>query len=266
VYKAVHEFLRIAKSRDLLKLPKKCLIAVVLVDVDLPYWTSTVEHIVALTAIFSNICTAHAQKRLYMNFRCKFKHRRSIPRPRFGDVFSWFLHFICWMSDIFLLPVCLTYWPRNCTTRVDLHVDSSPKFEVDMTTHCRVIALLSGDMSRDLVTLTIDFLTLNRCHAWRVTIRSCVMSYNGSHWLLLKIRTWPLRMHRITWPGSRRSKTVTFLESPTTICLSSIQRLLLYDDDISSTSKLIAHFLLKFGTFSLLWQQGSSEQSLTDTI
>ena len=36
-----------------------------------------------------------------------------------------FLHFICWMSTIFLLPVCLTYWPRKYTTRVDPHVDNS---------------------------------------------------------------------------------------------------------------------------------------------
>jgi len=33
----------------------KFLIAVVLVDVDLPYWTSKVEHLVAFAAIFSNI-------------------------------------------------------------------------------------------------------------------------------------------------------------------------------------------------------------------
>jgi len=52
-------------------------------DVDLPHCTSKVEHIVAFTAIFSNICTAHAQKRLFMNFRCKFRHRRSIARSRF---------------------------------------------------------------------------------------------------------------------------------------------------------------------------------------
>ena len=76
-------FCAYAKSRDLLKVPEKCLIAVVLVDVDLPYWTSKVEHIVSFTAIFSNICTAHAQKLLFMNFRCKFRHRRSIRRPRF---------------------------------------------------------------------------------------------------------------------------------------------------------------------------------------
>jgi len=59
-------------------------IAVVLVDVDLPYWTSKVEHSIAFTAIFSNIFTAHA----------KFR--------RLGDVFHWFLHFICWKSFIFL--------------------------------------------------------------------------------------------------------------------------------------------------------------------
>ena len=113
----------------------KCFIAVVLVDVDLPYWTEKVEHIVAFTAIFSNISTAHAQKRLFMNFRCKIRHRHSICRPRFpvgvqnfGDLATFsvdFLHFTCWMSAIFLLPVCLTYWPWKYTTRVDPHVDNS---------------------------------------------------------------------------------------------------------------------------------------------
>ena len=39
--------------------------------------------IAAFTAICSNICTARAQKRFFMNFRCKFGHRRSIRRPRF---------------------------------------------------------------------------------------------------------------------------------------------------------------------------------------
>ena len=40
-------------------------------------------------------------------------------------LFRWFLRFICWMSAIFLLPVCFTYWPRKYTTRVDPHVDNS---------------------------------------------------------------------------------------------------------------------------------------------
>ena len=51
-------------------------------------------------------------------------------------------------------------------------------------------------------------------------IRSWVTSYNGSRWLALKMRTRPLRMRRITWPVSRVSKTITYLESPTLICLS----------------------------------------------
>jgi len=38
-----------------------------------------------------------------------------------------------------------------------------------MCIHCRVIAFLSADASRDLVTLTFDLLTLNSCSAWRVT-------------------------------------------------------------------------------------------------
>jgi len=168
------------------------------------------------------------------------------------------------MSAIFLLPVCLTYWPRNYTTRIYPHVDNSHQvwswYDHKLPSYS-VFVCWYVTWPCDL-----DLLTLNSCHAWRVTIRAWVMSYNDSHWLPLKMRTWQLRMRRITWPGRRGSKTVTFLESPTTICLSSIQLLLLYDDDISSTSKLIANFLLKFGKFSLLWQQGSSEQSLTDTI
>ena len=65
------------------KVALKCLIAVVLVDVDLPHRTSKLEHVVVFAAIISNICTAHAHKRLFMHFGCKFKHRRLIRRPRF---------------------------------------------------------------------------------------------------------------------------------------------------------------------------------------
>jgi len=54
------------------KVALKWLIAVVLVDVDLPYWTSKDEHIAAFTAIFNNICTAHAE--IFMNLRCMAGH------------------------------------------------------------------------------------------------------------------------------------------------------------------------------------------------
>jgi len=42
-----------------------------------------VEYIVAFTAIFSNICTAHAQKRLFINFRCKFGNPVRFADPDF---------------------------------------------------------------------------------------------------------------------------------------------------------------------------------------
>jgi len=144
----------------------------VLADVDLPYWTSKVEHIVALTAIFRNICTAHAQKRLFINFRCKFRHRRSIHRPRFpirvqhfGDLTAFSIDFICWISAIFLLPVCLTYWPKKYTTHVDPHVDNSHQVWSWYDHPLPRYSVFSADTSRDLVTLNFDLLTLYSCRA-----------------------------------------------------------------------------------------------------
>jgi len=134
------------------------------------------------------------------------------------------------MSAIFLLPVCLTYWPRKYTTRVDRHVDNSHKFEVGMCIHCEVIAFLPADVTcpcdLDLWPLDIEQL---QCMAGHVTklatklvdpmpIRSWFMRYNVSHWLPLKMRMRPLHMRRITGPVSTGSKTITFLESPTPIC------------------------------------------------
>jgi len=114
-----------------------------------------------------------------LRWRCKFRHRGSIPLPRFpnrlqnfrrfGVVFRWFLHFVCWMSAISLLPVCLTHWSRNYTTRVDPTSIIPTKFEADMTIHCWDIAFLSADTSRDLVTLTFHLLTSNSWRTWQVT-------------------------------------------------------------------------------------------------
>jgi len=138
--------------------------------------TLKVEHIglAAFTAIFSNISTVHAQKRLFMNFRCKFRHRRSIRRPRFrvrvqnfGDLATFSIDFSILYSE------CPPYFYFRCVWLTDLESiphASTPtliiptKFEVDMTIHCRVTAFLSADMSHDLVTLT-----LSSCHTWRVT-------------------------------------------------------------------------------------------------
>ena len=69
-------------------------------------------------------------------------------------------------------------WPILCWCAVEKLLTHShaltptsiipTKFEVDMTIHCRVIAFLSADTSRDFVTLTFDLLTLNNCCIWRV--------------------------------------------------------------------------------------------------
>ena len=72
-----------------------------------------------------------------------------------------------------------------------------------MIIHCRVIAFLSADTSRDFVTLTFD-LNLEQllCMAGHVAklaimfedptpIRSWFMSHNVSRWLPLKMRTRP---------------------------------------------------------------------------
>ena len=178
---------------------------VFLADVDLPYWTLKVEHIAAVTAIFSNICTAHAQKRLFVNFRCKFWHCRSIRRPRFSVRVQNFGDLATFSIEFCILYVeCLPYfyfpffWPTDLESIPHASTPTSiipTKFEPPMP------------------------------------IRSWVMSDNVSPWLPLKMRTWSLRMRRITWPVSRGSKTVTFLESPTPICLFTIQLLLGYDDD-----------------------------------
>jgi len=72
---------------------------------------------------------------------------------RFGDVFRWLLHFIFWMSAIFLLPVCLTYWTRKYITRVDPHVDNSHHVWSWYDNTLPSYRVLSTDTSRDFVTL-----------------------------------------------------------------------------------------------------------------
>jgi len=170
-------------------------------------------------AIFSNICTAHAQKRIFINSRCKFRHRRSIPRPRFpirvqnfSDLPTFSVDFCILYAECtpyFYFRFVLTYWPRKYTTRVDPHVDNFhqvwswydhqlPSYSVYV---CRYVTLL--------VTLTFDLLTLNSCHTWRVLWPTLPPSIK-TRLLPLKMRTRPLHMRRITWPVSRGWKRLHF--------------------------------------------------------
>ena len=103
-----------------------------------------------------------------------------------------------------------------------VNLDTAVRFAgPNLTIHCRVIAFLSANTSHDLDLWSFDFVHTS-CMASHVTntatryedpmpIRSCVMSYNVSRWLLLRMRTRLLRMRRITWPVRTGSKKITFL-------------------------------------------------------
>ena len=89
--------------------------------------------------------------------------------PDFGDLATFsvdFLHSICWMSAIFLLPVCLTYWPWKYTTRVDPHVDNSHHvwswYDHTLPSYSVFWLLIRH------VTLWYWRLTFNSCCAWLV--------------------------------------------------------------------------------------------------
>jgi len=118
-------------------------------------------------------------------------------RRRFQLIFAFYI----WMSAIFLLPVCLTYWPRKYTTRVDPHVDNShqvwswydhplPSYRVFVWWY----VTWPGDL--DLWSFDLDQLSYMAGYVTNtatkfedpMTIRSWVTSYNGSHWLALEIR------------------------------------------------------------------------------
>jgi len=118
------------------------------------------------------------------------------------------------MSAVLLLPVCLTYWPRKYTTRVDPHVDNShqvwswcdhtvPSYSVFVcwyvTWPCDLdlwlfdleqLSYMAGHVS-NLATKFEDPMTI---HSW----------VTSSDWLALEMRTRPLR--RITWLVSSGSK------------------------------------------------------------
>ena len=140
----------------------------------------------------------------------------------------------------FYFRFCSTYWPRKYTTRVDPHVDNS--HQVWSWYDCRVIAFVCWYVTWlcDLDFWPFDLEQLP-CMAGHVTnlatkfedptpISSWLMSHKVSRWLPLRMRTQPLRMRRITWPVSRGSKTIIFLESPTLICLFTMHLQWLYDE------------------------------------
>jgi len=188
------------------KVALKYLIAVVLVDVGIPYWTSKVEHIVAFAAIFSNICIAHAQKGLYMNFQCKFRHRCSIHRPRFpikvqnlSDLATFSVDFrilyaecppyfyfrFVWPTDLESIPHASTPMsiiPHQVWSWCDHPLPSYSVFVCWYVTWLCDLDLWPFDleqlkyMAGHVVNLATKFEDPVPIHSW-------VTSYNASHWL-----------------------------------------------------------------------------------
>ena len=180
-----------------------------------------------------------------MQFRCKFKHRRLIRRPRFlvrvknvSDLATFYVDFCILYSE------CPPYfdfrfvWPTDLESIPHASTPTSiipTKFEVDRTIHCWDVTW-PGDI--DLWPFDLEQLPYMSGHVTNhatkfedpTTIRSWVTSYNGFLWLSLKMPTRLLRMRRITRPVSRGSKTITFLESPMLICLYNMQLRWLYDE------------------------------------
>jgi len=227
------------------KLALKCLIAVVFVDGDFPYWTSNVEHL----GYFSNICTAHAQKRLFMNFRCKFRHRRSIRQPRFPIRLQNFSDLATFSVDFCIIyaecPPCFYFrfvWPTDLESIP--HVDNFQQvwswYDYTLPSYSGFVCwYVTWPCDLDLCCFDLEQLSFMASHVPNLAtkyedptpIRSWVISENVSRWLPLKMRTRLLRMRRITWPVCRGSKTITFLGCLTPICLFTMQLRWLYDEN-----------------------------------
>ena len=126
--------------------------------------SSKVVHIVAFTAIFSNILLCMRRNGYLWTFSVNLT-RFPIRVQNFGDFVTFSVDFCILYSECFYFRFV---WPTDLE-RVDPHVDNSHQVWCDMTICYRVTAFLSADTSRNLVTLTFDLLTLNRSHTWRVT-------------------------------------------------------------------------------------------------
>jgi len=131
-------------------------------------------------------------------------------------------------SAIFLLPVCLAYWPRKHATCSATHVDHFRKFEVDTNTIAELQLCWCGYVTWPF---NIGEKSNMAGHVGNPStkfedptpIRSWLMSYDVRHRPLLTMRLEPLRMCRITWPVHRGQIVPKYLKSLTPICLFTMQ-------------------------------------------
>ena len=199
-----------AKARDLLLVALKCLIAAVLVDVRLPYWTSNVEHLVAFAAFVSKILL-RMHRNGYLGTSVKVS-------ATFYVDFCIFFRFILltapslkliWPSTAELLRFCCWY----VAWRWDLNFWP---FDLDQLSHMAGHVFNTAKKLEDPMPL-----------------RSWVMGSNVFYWLLSKMHFRLLRMRRITWPVCWRGVNFAnnFRITNTPICLFTIQLLWGCDDD-----------------------------------
>jgi len=151
---------------------------------------------------------------------CKFTHRCSISRFRFpirmqnSAIWRRFtlitLFYILNVRHI--LPVCLTYWPRKYTTRVDPHVDNCHQvwswYVHTLPSYIVFVCwYVTWPCDLDLWPLDLEQLLYMAGYVanlavkfeYLTPIRSWVMSYNVSRWLPLKMRKRLLCMRRMTF-------------------------------------------------------------------
>jgi len=102
------------------------------------------------------------------------------------------------MSAIFLLSVCLIYWPRKYTTRVDPHVDNSHQvwswYDHQLPSSS---VFVYWYVTWPCMTVTIDLLTLNRCHTCQFTWPTSPLSRNTLRLSVLQlwVITFPICYH-----------------------------------------------------------------------
>ena len=181
---------------------------------------------------FQQHFSVHALNGYFVNFRRKFGHQRSVPRPifphtvrNFGDLGTFSIDF-CILYDKSPPYFYVRFvWPtdqKTITRASNLTAIISTEFEVNRIIHCRVIALFLMILYVTLWPVDLEQLSYmaviwpTLSPSWNMPIHCWVMSYTNFHWTPLKTRTRPLHMRRFTWQVGTGSKTITFFGIPDT--------------------------------------------------